>query len=101
MTDNFGILSNWIDGQGGRFTYRPPDAGAICYTRYQAPINSTEFAQILRVEKDLLVVPGDHFGMDHYLRLGFGSPATELTEALHRMATAFDTVDHRSQSNTA
>ena len=46
---------------------------------------------------DLLVVPGDHFGMDHYLRLGFGLPATELEEALERMATTFDTVEERAR----
>jgi aspartate/methionine/tyrosine aminotransferase len=42
---------------------------------------------------DLLVVPGDHFGMDGYLRLGFGPPVGELEEALGRLAEAFDQVD--------
>ena len=82
-------------------SYRPPDAGAICFTlTITHPINSTEFAETLRTEMDLLVVPGDHFGMDQYLRLGFGLPATELEEALERMATAFDVVEHRSRSMT-
>ncbi len=89
LTENLGMLSRWMDSQKGRFTYRPPDAGAICYARYRAAINSTEFAEILRTERDLLVVPGDHFGMDHYLRLGFGPPAAELAEALDRLADAF------------
>jgi aspartate/methionine/tyrosine aminotransferase len=98
LTENFSLLSEWMDGQEGRFSYRPPDAGAICYMRYRPSINSTEFAQTLRTEMDLLVVPGDHFGMDHYLRLGFGPPATELEEALERLTTAFDAVEHRSKS---
>ena len=100
LTNNIALLSSWMDAQEGRFGYRPPDAGAICYTRYNTSINSTEFAEILRTEMDLLVVPGDHFGMDHYLRLGFGLPATELEEALERMGTAFDAVEHRSKSMT-
>ena len=100
LTDNLQLLSRWMDGQSGRFMYRPPDAGAICYTRYRPSINSTEFAEILRTEMDLLVVPGDHFGMDHYLRLGFGPPAEELAEALQRLATAFDAVEQRSMSGT-
>ena len=98
LTDNLALLSSWMDGQEGRFEYRPPDAGAICYTRYRPSINSTEFAETLRTEMDLLVVPGDHFGMDHYLRLGFGLPAPELEEALERMATAFDAVEQGSPS---
>ena len=100
LTTNLALLSSWMDGQEGRFRYRPPDAGAICYTRYGPPINSTEFAEILRTEMDLLIVPGDHFGMDHYLRLGFGPPALELEEALERLAAAFDAVEQRSRSAT-
>ena len=89
---NLGLLEDWMAAQAGRFRYRPPDAGAICYMRYDAPIGSTDFAEKLRVEKDVLVVPGDHFGMDHYLRIGFGNPAEELTEALDRVRQAFDEV---------
>ena len=100
LANNISLLSSWMDAQEGRFRYRPPDAGAICYARYDTPINSTEFAETLRTEMDLLVVPGDHFGMDQYLRLGFGLPATELEEALERMATAFDAVEHQSRSMT-
>jgi len=93
LTNNFALLSRWMDGQEDRFSYRPPDAGAICYTRYGPSINSTEFAETLRAETDLLVVPGDHFGMDQYLRLGFGPPAPELEEALERLAAAFDAAE--------
>jgi len=89
---NFGLLRDWMDAQGGRFSYRAPDAGAICYVRYDADINSTEFAEKVRKEKSVLVVPGDHFGMDRYLRLGFGNPADELMEALERIRAAFDEV---------
>ena len=101
LVDNLMVLSTWMDGQEGRFTYRSPDAGAICYARYRPSINSTEFAETLRAEMDLLVVPGDHFGMDHYLRLGFGIPAPELEEALARMAIAFDAVEDRPRSPIA
>lgn len=89
---NLGLLEDWMAAQNGRFRYRPPDAGAICYTHYDAPIGSTEFAEKLRVEKDVLVVPGDHFGMDEYLRLGFGNPEGELLEGLGRIGEAFDEI---------
>jgi aspartate/methionine/tyrosine aminotransferase len=89
---NLGVLEQWMDAQEGRFRYRRPDAGAICYTHYDDPINSSAFAEKLRVEKSVLVVPGDHFGMDHYLRLGFGNPEKELLEGLDRIRQAFDEV---------
>lgn len=89
---NLGLLKSWMAEQEGRFSYQPPDAGAICYTRYDASINSTEFAEKLRVEKNVLVVPGDHFGMDHYLRIGFGNPKDELLEGLGLIRESFDEV---------
>ena len=97
---NLGLLEDWMSAQGGRFHYRPPDAGAICYVRYDAPIGSTEFAEKLRTEKDVLVVPGDHFGMDRYLRIGFGNPPDELTEALGRVREAFDEVVQAPRGST-
>ena len=90
---NFHFLKDWIDAQEGLFSYRPPDAGAICYLRYRPEVNSSEFAEKLRAEKALLVVPGDHFGMDRYLRLGFGNPKEELMEGLGRIADAFREVE--------
>jgi hypothetical protein len=89
---NLGLMQGWMDDQKGRFTCRPPDAGAICYMRYEASIGSTDFAEKLRRERDVLVVPGDHFGMDSYLRIGFGNPADELSEGLDRIREAFDEV---------
>jgi len=73
-----------------RFSCRPPDAGAICYVRYHADVNSTRLAEYLRTEKSTLVVPGDQFGMDHYLRIGFGPERHELEAALARVQEAFD-----------
>ncbi len=87
---NLALIREWADAQGDRFSYRAPDAGAICYLRYNAPVNSTDFAEKLRTEKNLLVVPGDHFGMDGYLRVGFGNPRDELSEGLALIGDAFD-----------
>ncbi len=65
---------------------RLPDAGAIVYVRYHDAINSTELVERLRVEKSVLIVPGDHFGMDGYLRIGFGSEMRYLRDGLDRLA---------------
>jgi aspartate/methionine/tyrosine aminotransferase len=70
--------------------WRLPDAGAICFLRYPQPIGSTELAERLRVEKDVLVVPGDHFGMDGFFRVGFGIPREDLVEGLGRIGATLD-----------
>ena len=84
LNENFPVIADWLDAHGDFFSYTPPDAGAIVYVRYNHPINSTDLVTRLRVQKSVLVVPGDHFFMDHYLRLGFGDDATRLREGLAR-----------------
>jgi len=79
------IIDAWMREQGC-FTCRRPDAGAICFARYDLPIASAELAERLRVEKSVLIVPGDHFGIESFIRFGFGVPATALTAALERVA---------------
>jgi aspartate/methionine/tyrosine aminotransferase len=66
--------------------FRAPDAGAIVWVRYQERVSSAALAERLRAEQDVLVVPGEHFGMDGYLRLCFGSSPAELEEAFARVA---------------
>lgn len=93
---NLPVLEDWMAHQEGRFTYRPPDAGAICFVRYHVEVDSLELAETLRTEQDLLIVPGAHFGMDRYLRIGFGPPVPELTEALERLETSLDGFEGRA-----
>jgi aspartate/methionine/tyrosine aminotransferase len=40
----------------------------------------------------VLVVPGDHFGMDRYIRFGFGERPDYLTAGLARVAALLETL---------
>jgi aspartate/methionine/tyrosine aminotransferase len=82
---NFPVIAEWLDAHGGLFSYTPPDAGAIVYVRYHYDINSTDLVTRLREQKSVLIVPGDHFGMDGYLRIGFGEETAYLREGLGRL----------------
>jgi aspartate/methionine/tyrosine aminotransferase len=85
LNRNYPIVAAWLDDHGGLFSYAAPDAGAIVYARYHHAINSTALVTRLRLEQSVLVVPGDHFGMDHYLRLGFGDDPEHLRQGLERL----------------
>jgi aspartate/methionine/tyrosine aminotransferase len=87
LNQNYPIIAKWLDDHAGMFSYAPPDAGAIVYTRYHCHpwINSTDLVTRLRLEKSVLIVPGDHFGMDHYLRLGFGDEPEHLRSGLEHL----------------
>jgi len=91
IRNNLSVLSDWMDAQGGLFSYTPPDAGAICMVRYHEPAPSLELAERLRVEHSLLIVPGAHFGIEGTMRIGFGLPEDELVEALERLGAVFTT----------
>jgi len=79
------ILEQWMDNQTNIFSLVPPDASAIAFVRYHLNINSSIFAERLREEKSVLIVPGDHFGMDHFIRISFGLSPEYLHSALERI----------------
>jgi aspartate/methionine/tyrosine aminotransferase len=64
--------------------------------RYKQPINSTELVTRLREEKSVLIVPGDHFGMDHYLRIGYGDRLPYLQQGLARVHDLLASVEQRA-----
>jgi len=92
VRDNFPVLEQWLASQQGAFTWIAPEAGAICYAQYHHDINSLELANRLRTEKSVLIVPGDHFGMDRYIRFGYGERASYLRAGLDRVADLLATL---------
>lgn len=88
---NYPLLRSWLEKRG-TFSHVPPEAGAIAFVKYAHDVNSTALVNRLRAEKSVLVVPGDHFGMDGYLRIGFGSHPELLTVALDRIGELMDTL---------
>ncbi len=85
LNANYPVIEGWLRAHGTLFTFSAPDAGAIVYVRYHRPINSTVLVNRLREEKSVLIVPGDHFGMDGYLRIGFGDEPDYLRSGLDRV----------------
>jgi aspartate/methionine/tyrosine aminotransferase len=85
VRENLPLIEGWLRAHEPMFSWVPPDAGAIVYVRYNYSINSTELVTRLRQEKSVLIVPGDHFGMDGYLRLGFGERPDYLKQGLERL----------------
>jgi len=85
LNANFPILEAWLKDHGGLFSFRPPQAGAICFARYALEVNSTDLVERLIREKSVLVVPGDHFETDGYLRFGYGPEKGYLLRALGRI----------------
>jgi hypothetical protein len=84
LTGNLKIAMDWVDQHDRLRTIRPR-GGAFLMLSYEDEINSTELAERLRAEKSLLLVPGDHFGMDGWVRVGFGEDTDMLKRGLDRL----------------
>jgi aspartate/methionine/tyrosine aminotransferase len=82
---NLPALADWMRRHHPGFRMVPPRAGAIAYPRYSWPINSTRLTERLKDEQSVLVVPGDQFGMDGFLRIGLGTEPEELKAGLAGM----------------
>jgi len=89
---NYPVLEKWMASHGGACSVVPPVAGAIAYIRYRHNINSSQLMERLIKEQSLLIVPGDHFGMGHFIRLNYGVSADHLRTGLARLDQTLSSV---------
>ena len=82
LRENLDVLETWAEGHAGVLRFARPRAGAVAFFHYDLPIGSTELAERLLAEQSVLIVPGDQFKMDHYLRIGYGGEPEVLTKGL-------------------
>ena len=86
LNANYPTLETWLKTFGGAVGWRPPRAGAICFVRHNFRMPGQELVELVRAEQDVLLVPGEQFGLAGYIRFGFGNTQEELDEALARVA---------------
>jgi len=85
IREGFVVFDEWIRKHSGVLSMTPPDAAAIGFVRYDLAVGSTDFVDALRERKSVLIVPGDHFGVDGCVRVSFGLPHDYLVPALDRI----------------
>lgn len=90
LNDQLPLVMDFVKRHEGHVTLIPPKAGAIAFARYDWKINSTELMEKVRDEKSLLIVPGDHFDIDGYIRLGYGYDKKKLAEGLSRLSEVLE-----------
>jgi aspartate/methionine/tyrosine aminotransferase len=77
---NLALLEAAVRKHPDLFSFIPPKIGGVAFVGYNLPINSTKLVTRLLEERSILIVPGDAFGLDGYVRIGYGSK--RLPEAL-------------------
>jgi aspartate/methionine/tyrosine aminotransferase len=92
VSANYPVVKKWIEKRTPALTHVAPEAGAIAFVRYRHAINSTVLVERLRDEHSVLLVPGDHFDMDGYLRIGFGNHPAYVASALELVGGVLDAI---------
>jgi aspartate/methionine/tyrosine aminotransferase len=85
LRENIAAVQKWINSHNDLFHMVPPRAGGMAFLRYNMNINSRELSNRLRIEKSVFVMDGNCFGMDQYIRIGFGAEKEYLLAGLNRI----------------
>jgi len=81
----YGNFERWCRQHDDLISLTPPDAAAIAFIRYHRDANSSDLVRRLINEQETYVVPGDHFGLDHHLRISYGLSEEYVNEGLRRI----------------
>ncbi len=87
---NRAVVDDWVTGRETVGPWIRPRAGAIGLVPFDGGTSSSELAEYLRSEWSVLVVPGEHFGLDGFIRIGFGGEEAELVSALACIGRALE-----------
>lgn len=89
----FSHMEQWLAEQPIKMSCVPPQAAAIAWIKYEHEINSTDLAmKLVHADPSVLIVPGDHFGIDKYLRISFGLNDDYLSQGLAAISKVLNTL---------
>ena len=92
LNQNMNTLVEWIDTCNGKLSLSPPQAGAIAFVRIKMDIPSQDLTYHIRDKFSVLLTAGKWFGLEGFLRFGYGPPNEYLLEALDRIGQSLEAV---------
>ncbi|WP_299343781.1 aminotransferase class I/II-fold pyridoxal phosphate-dependent enzyme [uncultured Maritalea sp.] len=85
LNQNVATLDEWIKQNSENYSCQLPQAGGMAFVRYSMNINSTDLVHRMRTERSIMLLPGDCYGMDGYIRIGVGAPSDHLKAGLAQL----------------
>ena len=92
LNQNMNTLVEWINTCDGKLSLSPPQAGAIAFIRIKIDIPSQDLTYHIRDNFSVLLTAGKWFGLEGFLRFGYGPPNEYLLEALGRIGESLEAV---------
>ncbi|MDX1764978.1 MAG: aminotransferase class I/II-fold pyridoxal phosphate-dependent enzyme, partial [bacterium] len=85
LKENISLLHQWMDAHGEYFGWIPPEGGVVSYPRIRFDLSADRFCQDLIDREGVFLLPASSFEMEGFVRLGFGIPHRDFSEALERL----------------
>jgi len=89
---NIEILDHWVNGEE-RVSYIKPVAGTTAFLHYDYDITSRDFCSRLIDMNGTFLVPGECFGMEKWLRIGYAFDPRVLEKGLDGMSRLLRTLE--------
>lgn len=81
VRNNAAVLDSWVQSESS-ISYVKPRAGTTAFLHYDHDVPSREFCRRLVEMNGTLLVPGECFDMENYLRIGYAFDPEVLTRGL-------------------
>ena len=78
---NLQVLDAWVSGEP-KISWVRPKSGTTAMLKFDLPISSRELCINLLQKTGVMFTPGDAFGMDDHIRIGFGNAPDALKVGL-------------------
>jgi aspartate/methionine/tyrosine aminotransferase len=85
LRQNYPVVRDWVAQRADVLRHVPPAAGAIAWVGISGGGSTRELAELARQRAGILLVPGEHFAMPGYIRVGFGYGEEKLQQALAKL----------------
>lgn len=90
----YSVFNDWIERHKEVLSAVDSQAGAFAFPSFELDISALNLVKRLIKEKSVLIVAGEHFGLNgHYLRISYGLPKEQLQAGLGRVSQLIEELE--------
>ena len=101
IREGYARLDTWIQRHKSLVSIVPPESTALGFLRYHLDLSSSALAETIRQRANVLVAPGDYFGVDHHLRITHGLKPEFMQDGLNRIGTVLEELGRKHRVSAA
>ena len=91
----------WVQSHSSLVSIVPPESTALAFLHYHLDLSSFAVADTIRQKANVLVAPGDYFGVDHHLRITHGLKPEFMQDGLNRIGMVLEELGRKHRVTAA